>query len=459
MNKTAFKLPENIISKYLVKRVLLWATLLSIGLTLIFGFITLNIEIRKFKQQLDEIEKSYIDVLRESLWIDDQDTVNSVLVGINNLPGIRYAGILVQGKIISEYGIRDVSKKLLRVFQIPHQYNDNILILGELHVQGSNSFLRRGLVRTVITITIVQAATIFFVCGLILWLIHKKVIARIIKIKSYTSSLSLNSLDSPLMLAPTVKKPDEIDTLADEINQMRENLYHAHKREKEAKRKLQEAHDILEKKVEERTKELIKTVSELEALFENGQVGIMVLYGGRICVRANQRLADIFGYTNPSEMHGLSMRELHLSEERFHQFGNDYHFQLQNQEMLQIEYQLKRKDGSPVWCTLSGKTLDSKSPPELDLGIIWMVDDISAKKEAENEREQLVVELQEALNNVKTLSGLLPICSHCKKIRDDEGYWKSIELYIYEHSEAEFSHGICQECAKIHYPDMDLYKE
>lgn len=110
MNKTAFKLPENIISKYLVKRVLLWATLLSIGLTLIFGFITLNIEIRKFKQQLDEIEKSYIDVLRESLWIDDQDTVNSVLVGINNLPGIRYAGILVQGKIISEYGIRDVSK-------------------------------------------------------------------------------------------------------------------------------------------------------------------------------------------------------------------------------------------------------------------------------------------------------------------------------------------------------------
>ncbi len=69
------------------------------------------------------------------------------------------------------------------------------------------------------------------------------------------------------------------------------------------------------------------------------------------------------------------------------------------------------------------------------------------------------VELQYALDNVKTLSGLLPICSFCKKIRDDKGYWNQIEQYIHEHSEAKFSHGICQECAKKHYPDFDLYNE
>ena len=56
--------------------------------------------------------------------------------------------------------------------------------------------------------------------------------------------------------------------------------------------------------------------------------------------------------------------------------------------------------------------------------------------------------VEEALAKVKKLSGLLPICSHCKKIRDDKGYWNQIESYIHEHSEAEFSHGICQECAK-----------
>ena len=64
----------------------------------------------------------------------------------------------------------------------------------------------------------------------------------------------------------------------------------------------------------------------------------------------------------------------------------------------------------------------------------------------------------EALSKIKTLSGLLPICSHCKKIRDDKGYWNQIESYIHKHSDAEFSHSICPECAKKYYPDMDLYE-
>ncbi len=68
-------------------------------------------------------------------------------------------------------------------------------------------------------------------------------------------------------------------------------------------------------------------------------------------------------------------------------------------------------------------------------------------------------DLNEALSKVKTLSGFLPICMHCKKIRDDSGYWNQIESYIRKHSEAEFSHSICKECAQKHYPDMmDLYE-
>jgi transcriptional regulator with GAF, ATPase, and Fis domain len=63
--------------------------------------------------------------------------------------------------------------------------------------------------------------------------------------------------------------------------------------------------------------------------------------------------------------------------------------------------------------------------------------------------------LQQALDEVKQLSGLLPICSHCKKIRDDSGYWNSIEKYITEHSDAQFSHGICSDCIKEHYSDSD----
>jgi len=79
---------------------------------------------------------------------------------------------------------------------------------------------------------------------------------------------------------------------------------------------------------------------------------------------------------------------------------------------------------------------------------------ITQRKLSEDEREKLIVELQDAIAEIKTLSGLLPICAHCKKIRDDKGYWRQIESYIIEHSEAEFSHGICPECAKKLYPEL-----
>jgi len=85
----------------------------------------------------------------------------------------------------------------------------------------------------------------------------------------------------------------------------------------------------------------------------------------------------------------------------------------------------------------------------------------SLKKKVAERTQELELsnkELQAALSNVKKLSGLLPICGHCKKIRDDNGYWNQIDSYIQENSEAEFSHSICQDCAKKYYPDYDVYK-
>lgn len=76
------------------------------------------------------------------------------------------------------------------------------------------------------------------------------------------------------------------------------------------------------------------------------------------------------------------------------------------------------------------------------------------KHKTEKEREELINELQAALARVKTLSGLLPICASCKKIRDDAGYWQQVEVYIRDHADVEFSHGLCPECAKKLYPDF-----
>jgi PAS domain S-box-containing protein len=77
-----------------------------------------------------------------------------------------------------------------------------------------------------------------------------------------------------------------------------------------------------------------------------------------------------------------------------------------------------------------------------------------ALQEASNEREKLIRDLQFALDNVKTLEGLIPICAHCKKMRDDKGYWNQVEEYISGHTDATFTHGICPDCAKKIYSDL-----
>lgn len=80
--------------------------------------------------------------------------------------------------------------------------------------------------------------------------------------------------------------------------------------------------------------------------------------------------------------------------------------------------------------------------------------DIVERKKLYDQREELIQELQSALAKVKALSGFLPICSVCKKIRDDKGYWQQLEAYLGEHSGTEFSHSICPECAKKLYPEL-----
>jgi len=76
------------------------------------------------------------------------------------------------------------------------------------------------------------------------------------------------------------------------------------------------------------------------------------------------------------------------------------------------------------------------------------------KSRAEAERTTLVQELKDARSHIKTLSGMLPICASCKKIRDDKGYWNQIEKYITEHTEALFSHGLCPDCLKKAYEEL-----
>jgi PAS domain S-box-containing protein len=113
----------------------------------------------------------------------------------------------------------------------------------------------------------------------------------------------------------------------------------------------------------------------------------------------------------------------------------------------------KRKDSSVFSALVSAKIINLQNGPH----IISVSRDISELKKKEQDLISTVASLQKALEEIKTLSGIIPICSNCKKIRDDQGYWSQGESYVSKHSEAQFSHGLCPDCIKKLYPEF--YKE
>ena len=119
---------------------------------------------------------------------------------------------------------------------------------------------------------------------------------------------------------------------------------------------------------------------------------------------------------------------------------------MSNQDSPSQKYEIRIRDIDGSWHTFEVVASNLKQGNVVD-ALLINLHDITERKKYEQERDLLVSELQTALSEIKQLSGLLPICSSCKKIRNDNGYWEQIESYIRDHSQAEFSHGICPDCA------------
>jgi hypothetical protein len=110
---------------------------------------------------------------------------------------------------------------------------------------------------------------------------------------------------------------------------------------------------------------------------------------------------------------------------------------------ISLETHRLRKDGSVIDLSIIATPVDLGGDQRMVYGIYR---DITQRKRSEKEREELIEELQKAIAEVKTLSGLLPVCAWCKKVRDDKGYYHQLETYIAAHSGATFTHGICPDC-------------
>ena len=117
-----------------------------------------------------------------------------------------------------------------------------------------------------------------------------------------------------------------------------------------------------------------------------------------------------------------------------------------------METTRRRKDGGLMEVSMTISPVKDDAGRVIGASIIAR--DITDRRRLEQERLKLIEDLQRALAQVKQLSGLLPICSSCKRIRDERGDWQPVEVYVHAHSQADFTHGICPECAKSLYPEI-----
>jgi len=201
---------------------------------------------------------------------------------------------------------------------------------------------------------------------------------------------------------------------------------------------------------------LKKSEQNLRAIFDNSLAGIVLTTTSGRVLQVNPRFARMLGYTD-DELIGMDYFDLLDSVDREKALANRDQMLRGRQAQFSFERTYQRSNGQSIACAVVASMLsDADGEPGQTL---FVMTDITERKRAEEERERLITELREALTQIKTLRGLLPICSYCKKIRDDQGYWSQLEAFITEHSEAAFSHGICPDCMQKHFPEMRMTRK
>jgi PAS domain S-box-containing protein len=205
--------------------------------------------------------------------------------------------------------------------------------------------------------------------------------------------------------------------------------------------------DITERKqVEEAIR---KSELQFRLVWESSADGMRLTDEQGTVVMVNEAFCRMVG--KPKEaMEGKPLSVIYTEEQQAHILRRHQERFRARTVSPHFERELTLWNGTKVWFEVSNSFFELEGHIPLLLGIFR---DITERKRAGEERERLIHELQDALAHVKQLSGLLPICASCKKIRDDGGYWHQVEQYVMEHTEVKFTHGVCPECMKKLYPE------
>ncbi len=238
---------------------------------------------------------------------------------------------------------------------------------------------------------------------------------------------------------------DEIGSLAKSLNRMAENLQNTMASRDELIQEVARRH-----KSEERYKFLAENMGDIVWTLD---MDLNTTY-------ISPSVEKVFGFT-PEERKNQTIEDMvtpdsleRIMQRYMEEFESDQLPDTDSNQFIAIDVEYYHRDGSIVWMENQVKAIRNQKGEIV--GMYGVSRNITDRKMAQDALMKEKENLQDAISKIKKLSGLLPICASCKKIRDDKGYWNQIESYIRDHSEADFSHSICPSCAKKLYPGADI---
>jgi PAS domain S-box-containing protein len=199
---------------------------------------------------------------------------------------------------------------------------------------------------------------------------------------------------------------------------------------------------------EQEDRQLSESEAKFNRLFQSAPIAMLLThFADGVVLDVNDRFQELSGYPRSAAI-GRTTAELGLFE-RLDAREGIWQRLREGGQIHGVELTLRTRGGELIEGVLSTEAILIHE----EKVILSSLGNITDQKRAERERDRTIQELQDALADIKTLKGMLPICASCKKIRDDNGYWNQLEHYIKEHSDADFTHGICPDCAKDFFPE------
>lgn len=362
------------------------------------NFLISDIERQGEQQAAMVAEASVIPIQRESYYLLEEYATKA-----EYSPSVAYCEIVdatgksfldsevragvTRSDLMSAYSAADVSV-IVKDITVGGQ------IIGQVKLGMFIDKARHEVQNTTVQLVAAFAVVLGVIAVFLYVFLNRLLILPVVNLSILTESLSRGEF----VTTNLDRRKDELGVLAHGFNNMSRNL--------------KELYKNLEKKVEARTQDLNNAYHELQAIFDNSLVGIAILSADHRVLRANGRFAAIFGYT-VREIPQISPEKFHVSGREFDEFSVKFYNRLAETEIVQLEYQFRRKNGEVFWSQVSAKAID---PQDLSKGIIFILEDISDRKKASEllrqHAEDLRIAKEEADKATRSKSEFLARMSH-----------------------------------------------